>query len=135
MAGRALSLLLHPAVGVYVTPVVLFGGLVLAIRTGGWFEDFWLDHALPFLIVTWIGAGFAFMYWAVTRGIPEDAHGQRAVAGIAGAVGVLLVAGVGSAVEDPWFFGVAIWPGLALAVPWLRRALAGAPPEPIEPGA
>ena len=100
-------------------------GFFLAVIGPDWWQDFFFDHALGFLVSFWVGAGFAFMWWRLEASSGVFPGGRTGIA-LAGIVGVVLVAGI-SALTDPWFFGVAIWPGLALLLPSLEHRLAPKP--------
>ena len=120
---RLFWLLDHPAFGVYGTPFLLAAGIYFAVTGPDWWNDFFLDHALGFLISFWIGSGFAFMWMKLQEGSAEMPGGQATIA-IVGIVGVVLVAGIG-VFTDPFLFGAAIWPGVVLLRPSLERWLLG----------
>ncbi|MCA9823422.1 MAG: hypothetical protein KC470_12480 [Dehalococcoidia bacterium] len=103
----------HPAIGVYVSPVLLAAGFYLAISGPEWWGDWFFDHGLSFLMTFWMGSGFAFMWRMMRRGAMEIPGGELTVA-VAGIGGIVLVAGIG-VFTDRTLFAVAIWPGLLLA--------------------
>ena len=121
------SILMHPAVGVYLTPILLAAGIYFAITGPDWWHDFFFDHAFGFLITAWIGAGFAFMWWQVKQ-TAWSMPGGEATAAVVGVAGVVLVAGF-AVFSDPWFFGVAVWPGLSLLVRAVEKRLSQRPTE------
>jgi hypothetical protein len=100
----------------YVLPVAVLGGLLLAVKAGGGVEDFYVDKALPWLITTWIGAGFTST-WEMLRVAGRSApRGVLAATAVLSALVILGMLGGPSVLwEDPWIFGVAVWPGLQLA--------------------
>lgn len=111
---------------VYVLAVAVVGGLVGAIQIGGSIEDFYVDRALPWLITAWIGAGFTST-WDM---LAASAEASRAPRGVVAATGVLsavvllsMLGGISVLWEDPWIFGVAVWPGFRMAISWLRGRL------------
>jgi hypothetical protein len=110
------------------TPVVVIGGYFLFSTSGGFLSDAWDDFVGPFLITYWIGLGF-IMTWDVVK---ESLHGASPlVAGATGVLGALflfgMLGGPRALIDDPWLFGVAIAPGLELALPWWLSLKAGAP--------
>ena len=112
----------HPAAGVYGTPVVLAAGFYFAATGPEWWSDFFLGPGLGLLISFWIGSGFAFMWWMLSREAGTLPGGEPA-AGIIGIAALFLVGGV-SLFAEPWLFGVAIWPGVTLMLPAVERWLA-----------
>jgi hypothetical protein len=133
--GRSLGFLRVASIvwPLWVAPIVIIGGLILAQYAPDWFESFYTDKALPFLITYWIGLGFTTT-WRLLR---ESARAQNTPAGVVAAVGVLsalvlvyMLGGVRVLWEDPWIFGVAVAPGFALARPFLARLVVGHRSEP-----
>jgi hypothetical protein len=122
---RLAWLIEHPAVGVYGAPPAIAAGAYFALTGPAWWEAFFFDHALGFLVSFWIGSGFAFIWWMVRRGAAAMPGGEPVAAAV-GIAGVVLVTGL-SAFTDLWLFGIAIWPGLAMLLPALERRLDGAP--------
>ena len=116
---------------VWVMPPLVGGTLVLAVEAGGTFESVYVDHMLPWLLTAWIGAGFTAA-WEMLR---ESARLQRtpplvvAATAVLGALFILSqLGGVAVLWEDPWIFGVAVWPGIRLAGPLVSGAIRfGAP--------
>jgi hypothetical protein len=110
-------------------PVVVIGSLVLAVGFApDGVEDFYTDYAFPFLVSVWIGMGFIFAWDAVAHPL----HADDAPPLLVGAVGVLgalvilsMLGGIRVLWEDPWIFGVAVAPGLRLALPLLSRGHRG----------
>lgn len=125
----------HPAVGVYGCPLVIGGGVYLAIEGPGWWEEFFLDRALGWLIAFWTGSGFAFAWWVMRKQGDDPGAGGTMTAAIGGLLGMFLLLGV-SAFTDPRLFAVSIWPGLAMLAPEAKRLLhgAGSAAEPVSPG-
>jgi hypothetical protein len=75
-----------------------------------------------FLITYWIGLGFTNA-WDLLK---DSVHGASpTVIAITGALSALIILGMlgGPAVvvEDPWLFGVAVAPGLQLALSWWQK--------------
>jgi hypothetical protein len=111
------------------TPAVVIGGYILFSTSSSFLSDAWDDFVGPFLITYWIGLGF-IMTWDVVK---ESLHGASPlVAGVTGVLGALflfgMLGGPKALLDDPWLFGVAIAPGLELALPWwLSRQAAGTP--------
>ena len=108
-----------------VVPAVVFGGYYLSSEAGGIVQSAWDDFLGPFLITYWIGLGFTYA-WDVVR---ESVKGARpgVVAGTVAAVLVVLVIMVGpvALIDDPWMFGIVVWPGIELALPYFRQRYAG----------
>jgi hypothetical protein len=103
-------------------PVIVIGGFVLAGGSNGFFSDAWEEFLGPFLITYWIGLGFTNA-WDLLK---DSMHGvSPTVIAVTGALSALLILGMlgGPAIliEDPWLFGVAVAPGLQLALPWWRK--------------
>lgn len=123
----------HPLVGIYACPVALAAGLYFAVTGPEWWEDFFNGHALGWLFSFWIGSGFAYMWWTLRRGAVELPGGDAGAAAI-GIVALVLIGGVGM-FTDPYLFGVAIWPGIAMLTPAIWRRLEGSTraPPPREP--
>ncbi len=114
----------------YVLAAAVIGGFALAREFGGSFEALYVGHLLPWLITVWIGAGFSCTWELVAR----SAEASRAPRGVVAATGVLsaivlfvMLGGVSALRVDPSLFGIAIWPGLRLAVPWVRSRLTSGP--------
>jgi hypothetical protein len=105
-------------------PVIILGSVFLAAGSSGFLPDL-LGGALPFMITFWIGSGFAFAWGTVRASMVADraAPGVAAAVGILGALVMLSMIGLKTVWEDPWIFGVAIWPGFVLAKPWLERRI------------
>ncbi len=128
---------LDTAVPLWVFPIVIFGGIILSERAPASLRDFYIETALPFLITVWIGAGFTFA-WGVVR---ESMLREKAPRGMMAAVGILsaltllsMLGGVSLMWEDPWLFGVAVWPGLNMARGLIeRRGNGHSTPTPLDP--
>jgi len=111
------------------TPAVIIGGYIL-FGSSGFFADAWDDFAGPFLIAYWIGLGFTNT-WDIVK---ESMHGapplMLAFVGVAGGLILLgMLGGPEVLLTDPWLFGVAIAPGLQLALPWWQHRKATAEPD------
>jgi hypothetical protein len=105
------------------TPVAVIAGIVAVQYTSDTVESFYADDALPWIITYWIGLGFTTTW----RLLSESARARNAPRGVIAAVGVLsafvllsMLGGVSVFWDDPWIFGVAIAPGLALARPLVQ---------------
>ena len=111
---------LHP---VYLFPFIIGAGIYLSVEGPDWFGDFFLDHALPWLFPMWIGAGFSFAWDVLSESAsqPGTSKGVVAATGILSAVVIAWMLGFGTLLEDPSLLGVAVFPGLRLAEPWLRE--------------
>ncbi len=128
---------LDTAVPLWVFPIVIFGGIILSERAPAAARDFFMATALPFLITVWIGAGFTFA-WRVVR---ESMLREKAPSGMMAAVGILsaltllsMLGGISLIWEDPWLFGVAVWPGLNMARGLIeRRGNGRSTPTPLGP--
>jgi hypothetical protein len=118
----------HPLVGVYATPLIIAAGVYFAITGPDWWHDFFFDHALGFLVTAWMGAGFGFVWWHLEK-TSNQMPGGKVTAALVGILGIFLVAGV-ALFTDPWFFGVAVWPGLRLLAGALDRHYAVRGTEP-----
>jgi hypothetical protein len=111
------------------TPVIVIGGYILFSTSSGFLSDAWDDFVGPFLITYWIGLGFVTT-WDVVK---QSLHGAspRVAAATAILVALVIMAELGgpqALIDDPWLFGVAIAPGLELALPWWRSRQTAAPP-------
>jgi hypothetical protein len=127
---RALGLFFSP---LWVMPVLVIGGLVVASYAPGPIESFYTDTALPFLLSCWIGLGFTYVW----RHVRESMLRDDSPPGVAAGVGILsalillsMLGGIGLLWEDPWLFGVAVAPGFAMARPLLQRWMPGRPQVP-----
>ena len=133
--------MIRAALPLYVLPIAIFGGLFLAVEYAPHgVEDFYVDRALPFLIAVWIGAGFTFAWQVVRESMLREKASPWMVAAVGIGSALLLLSmfdGISLLWEDPWLFGVAIWPGLAMARPLLARSAAGraSVPQEAAPGA
>lgn len=109
----------HP---VYIFPLVFAGGIYFSATGPGWFEDLFVDKALPWLIPAWIGAGFSFAWEVLAEGMTKDGTppGVVAATGIGSALVIAGMLGWGTLMNDPNLLAVAVFPGLRLAEPWLR---------------
>ena len=88
-----------------------------------------------FLFTYWIGLGFVITWEVVRHSLHSEKASPRTVAltGLAVVVFMLMMLG-GPAVlfDDPWLFGVAIAPGIELAMPWLQGGSVAE--EPLKTG-
>ena len=108
-----------------VIPAAIFGGVFLSVAVlPGAIGDFYVDHALPFLVLLWIGQGFSYA-WDVAR---VSTFGAPPV--VVAGVGVLsafiilsMLGGVSTRWEAPEIVGVAVFPGLRMALPYARERL------------
>lgn len=108
---------------VYVLAAVVAGGFLLSVKLGGSVERLYVDRVLPWLITTWIGAGFSCTWELVAKSadVSRAPKGVVALTGVLGAMVLFaMLGGVRALRDDPWLFGMAIWPGLRLATPWVR---------------
>jgi hypothetical protein len=106
-----------------LVPAVLIGGYIFFSSRDGILADVWDDFVGPFLFTYWVGLGFVITWDVVRHSLNADRASPRTVAltGIAVAVFMLMMLGGPSGLfEDPWLFGVAIAPGIELAMPWLQ---------------
>lgn len=113
----------------WVMPVVVLGGLVLATHAPEGVESFYVDAGLPFLITFWIGLGFSLTWRYIRLSMPSGSFtpGMVAVVGVLSALVILsMLGGISVLWEDPWIFGVAVAPGFSLARPLVRRWALGA---------
>jgi len=117
-------------------PPVVIGGVVVAAKAGGGFESLYVQHLLPWLLTVWIGAGFTATWEMLHESAQIQGTSQWVVAGT-GILSALVIlsqlGGVAVLWEDPWIFGVAVWPGLRLAGPSFQKAVRTARPGPREP--
>ena len=118
------SVLLRALNPLWVLPAVIILGLFLAQSAPDGIDSFYTGTALPFLITCWIGAGFTEAW----RHVRDSMRVEGAPAGVIAATGVLsalvllsMLGGVRLLWEDPWLFGVAVWPGFLMARPALER--------------
>ena len=102
----------------------MFGGLALAVTYAPQsIENLYVDRLLPFLISTWVGLGFSFtwdMLSASMHGAPRSLALATTVLSIF--VLLLLAGGIEVIWQDPWFLGVAVVPGVRLAMHYARKA-------------
>jgi len=115
-----------------LVPAVLIGGYIFFSSREGVIADAWDGFVGPFLFTYWVGLGFVITWEVVRQSLHADKASPKTIAltGFAVAVFMLMMLG-GPAVlfDDPWLFGVAIAPGIELAMPWLRgRSVAEEPP-------
>ena len=132
--GNLLLRVLNP---LWVLPAVIITGLFLTESAPDGIESFYMGTALPFLITCWIGAGFTSTW----RRVRESMRLEGAPQGVIAATGVLsalvllsMLGGVRLLWEDPWLFGVAVWPGFSMAGPALQRWLQGRSTRPAPDG-
>ncbi|MPZ49072.1 MAG: hypothetical protein GEU75_07190 [Dehalococcoidia bacterium] len=108
----------------WAMPLAIFGGFGLAVAYAPQsIEDLYLDKLLPFLISTWVGMGFAFTWDMLSfsmAGVPKSVALITTVLSIF--ILLNLAGGVQIIWEDPWFLGVAIFPGIRLAMRYARRS-------------
>ncbi len=115
-----------------VIPALIFAGVFLSVSVfPGEVGDFFVDIALPFLVVLWIGQGFNYA-WDVARvstfGAPPLVV---AATGVLSALAILsMLGGIDTLWEDPEIFGVAVFPGLRMALPYARERLGDRQPKP-----
>ena len=126
------SRMLYRQLQTILVPAVLIGGYLFFSPRAGFFADAWDGFVGPFLFTYWVGLGFVITWEVVRHSLHADKASPRTIAltGIAVAVFLLMMLG-GPAVllEDPWLFGVAVAPGVDLAMPWLQgRKMAHDPP-------
>ncbi len=113
----------------WVMPVVVLGGLVLATYAPGPIESFYVDAGLPLLITFWIGLGFSLTWRYIRLSMPQGSFtlGMVAAVGVLSALVILsMLGGISVLWEDPWLFGVAVAPGFSLARPLVKRWVLGA---------
>ena len=112
-----------------LVPAILIGGYVFFSSRDGFLADAWEDFAGPFLLTYWIGLGFVITWEVLRRSLHQDKASPRAMAlwGIGlGLFMLMMLGGPAVLIEDPWLFGVAIAPGIELALPWLHGRAARA---------
>ena len=110
------------------TPILVIGGYILLSGSSGFVSDAWDDFVGPFLITYWIGLGFVTTWDVVRQSLHGASPTVAAVTGIAVALVILMeLGGPQALIDDPWLFGVAIAPGLELALPWWRSRQTAAP--------
>ena len=120
-SGSLIGRVLNP---LWVLPAVIILGLFLAESAPDGIESFYVEKALPFLTMCWIGAGFTFAWRHVreSMSLGGASQGVAAATGILGALVLLsMLGGINVLWEDPWLFGVAVWPGFSMAWPALQR--------------
>lgn len=112
-------------------PAALIGGYVFFSSREGFFADAWEDFVGPFLVTYWIGLGFVVTWEVLRQSLHKDKASPRAIAlwGIGlGLFMLMMLGGPAVLIRDPWLFGVAVAPGIELALPWLQgRAVRTAP--------
>lgn len=107
----------------YLMPFVVAGTALGAYAAGGFVKNLYTDLGFPLLLTTWVGMGFTFAWDSVRFSM----HAERfpplmvAAAGILGALFLLSMIGFESMWQEPWLFGVAVWPGFSMARPVLRQ--------------
>jgi hypothetical protein len=114
-----------------VMPVIVIGGWFLAAYIGGFIEDAWDGFVGPFLFTVWVGMGFTFTWDMVKEQMHVQAMPPFAVAltgFIVAFVFFSMLGGFGALINDPWLFGVAVWPGIHMAMPWITGHLLATKP-------
>jgi hypothetical protein len=110
-----------------IAPALIFLGIIGSVYVfPDWLDDLFTGFGLEFLITFWIGAGFTFAWDKTRHSLNLEGVSPAAIAaiGILSAIVILsMLGGISILWEDPWIFGVAVWPGFALARPWLNRSL------------
>ena len=131
------SRVLYRQLQTILVPAVLIGGYTFFSPRDGVFADAWDGVVGPFLFTYWIGLGFVITWEVVRHSLHSEKASPRTVAltGLAVAVFMLMMLG-GPAVlfDDPWLFGVAIAPGIELAMPWLQGGSVAEDPRANEAG-
>jgi hypothetical protein len=109
----------------YLMPPLLAGLTIGAFLVGGFVLDLYEDFGFPFLITLWMGMGFGFAWDSVRYSMHAERMPPIVVAGtgILGALVLLSMIGIDSLWEEPWLFGIAVWPGIQMARPFLGQVL------------
>ena len=105
-------------------PPIVIGGFFVASEAGGVIQDAWDGFLGPFLFTYWVGLGFTNAWFIMKEQLHVSQAGPTTVL-IAVVVVILallsMLGGPGALMDDPWLFGVVIWPGIEIALPYVRE--------------